>query len=63
MNFRDNNVITILANRLSNDLEGFARNVLRILEAKDLAVVWLNSLIDQEIAEAKPGKAVNFAPS
>ncbi|KAF9291570.1 hypothetical protein BGZ68_003508 [Mortierella alpina] len=56
VNFRDNNVITILANRLSNDLEGFARNVLRILEAKDLAVVWLNSLIDQEIAEAKPAR-------
>ncbi|KAF9984765.1 hypothetical protein BGZ75_003695 [Mortierella antarctica] len=56
VNFRENNVITILANRLSNDLEGFARNVLRILEAKDLAVVWLNSLIDQEIAEAKPAR-------
>ncbi|KAF9573180.1 hypothetical protein EC968_008922 [Mortierella alpina] len=55
-NFRENNVITILANRISNDLEGFARNVLRILEAKDLAVVWLNSLIDQEIAEAQPAR-------
>ncbi|KAI7821555.1 hypothetical protein BC939DRAFT_455518 [Gamsiella multidivaricata] len=53
INFQENNVISKLAD-LVTDLEGFSRNVLRILEAKGLAVVWLNSLIDDEIAEADP---------
>ncbi|KAF9214660.1 hypothetical protein BGZ59_003298 [Podila verticillata] len=53
VNFRENNVISKLA-ELVTDLEGFSRNVLRILEGKGLAVMWLNTLIDEEIAEARP---------
>ncbi|KAG0087869.1 hypothetical protein BGZ92_006893 [Podila epicladia] len=53
VNFRENNVISKLA-ELVTDLEGFSKNVLRILEGKGLAVVWLNTLIDEEIAEALP---------
>ncbi|KAF9437305.1 hypothetical protein BGZ76_001254 [Entomortierella beljakovae] len=53
VNFRENNVISRLAG-LVQDLEGFARNILRILEGRGLAIVWLNSLIDEEIAEADP---------
>ncbi|KAF9431002.1 hypothetical protein BGZ94_000469 [Podila epigama] len=53
VNFRENNVISLLA-ELVTDLEGFSKNVLRILEGKGLAVVWLNTLIDDEIAEARP---------
>ncbi|KAF9896384.1 Ras GTPase-activating protein nGAP, partial [Lobosporangium transversale] len=53
VNFQENNVISKLAG-LVTDLEGFSKNVLRILEGKGLAVVWLNSLIDEEIAEADP---------
>ncbi|KAF9320931.1 hypothetical protein BG003_004213 [Podila horticola] len=53
VNFRENNVISKLA-ELVTDLEGFSKNVLRILEGKGLAVVWLNTLIDEEIAEARP---------
>ncbi|KAG0379177.1 hypothetical protein BGX24_001467 [Mortierella sp. AD032] len=51
VNFRENNVISKLAG-LVTDLESFSRNVLRILEGKGLAVAWLNTLIDEEIAEA-----------
>ncbi|KAK3814447.1 MAG: Rho GTPase activation protein, partial [Benniella sp.] len=51
LNFQENNVISKLAG-LVTDLEGFSRNVLRILEGRGMAVVWLNSLIDGEIAEA-----------
>ncbi|KAF9096390.1 hypothetical protein BGX23_011464 [Mortierella sp. AD031] len=51
VNFRENNVIFKLAG-LVTDLESFSRNVLRILEGKGLAVAWLNTLIDEEIAEA-----------
>ncbi|KAF9124230.1 hypothetical protein BGW39_008339 [Mortierella sp. 14UC] len=51
VNFRENNVISKLA-ALVTDLESFSRNVLRILEGKGLAVAWLNTLIDEEIAEA-----------
>ncbi|KAG0280142.1 hypothetical protein BGZ95_011139 [Linnemannia exigua] len=50
VNFRENNVISKLAG-LVTDLESFSRNVLRILEGKGLAVAWLNTLIDEEIAE------------
>ncbi|KAG0290308.1 hypothetical protein BGZ96_006177 [Linnemannia gamsii] len=53
VNFRENNVISKLAGLVS-DLESFSRNVLRILEGRSLAVVWLNTLIDEEIAEASP---------
>lgn len=53
MNFRENNVISKLA-ELVTDLESFSRNVLRILEGRGLAVAWLNTLIDEEIAEASP---------
>ncbi|KAF9934878.1 hypothetical protein FBU30_010145 [Linnemannia zychae] len=53
VNFRENNVISRLAERVT-DLESFSRNVLRILEGKGLAVTWLNTLIDEEIAEASP---------
>ncbi|KAF9332087.1 hypothetical protein BG006_005063, partial [Podila minutissima] len=53
VNFRENNVISKLA-ELVTDLEGFSKNVLRILEGKGLAVLWLNTLIDEEIAEALP---------
>ncbi|KAG0057627.1 hypothetical protein BGZ83_007000 [Gryganskiella cystojenkinii] len=53
LNFRENNVISRLA-ELVTDLERFARNVLRILEGRGLAVLWLNSLIDEEIAEVNP---------
>ncbi|KAF9382102.1 hypothetical protein BGX21_001929 [Mortierella sp. AD011] len=49
----ENNVISRLAEFVP-DLEGFAKNVLRILEGRDLAIPWLNSLIDEEIAEADP---------
>ncbi|KAF9909913.1 hypothetical protein EC991_007716 [Linnemannia zychae] len=51
VNFRENNVISKLA-ALVTDLESFSRNVLRILEGRGLAVTWLNTLIDEEIAEA-----------
>lgn len=51
LNFQENNVISKLA-ELVTDLEGFSRNVLRILEGRGMAVIWLNSLIDEEIAEA-----------
>ncbi|KAG0259986.1 hypothetical protein BG011_002206 [Mortierella polycephala] len=50
VNFQENNVLSKLASRVS-DLESFARNVLRILEGKSLAVAWINSLVDKEIAE------------
>ncbi|KAG0210298.1 hypothetical protein BGX28_009454 [Mortierella sp. GBA30] len=53
INFRENNVISRLAECVP-DLEAFSKNVLRILEGNDRAVVWLNTLIDQEIGEAKP---------
>ncbi|KAG0349200.1 hypothetical protein BG004_000855 [Podila humilis] len=53
VNFQENNVISKLA-ELVTDLEGFSRNVLRILEGKGMAVIWLNTLIDDEIAEARP---------
>ncbi|KAF9156142.1 hypothetical protein BG015_007040 [Linnemannia schmuckeri] len=53
VNFRENNVISKLAG-LVTDLESFSRNVLRILEGRGLAVAWLNTLIDEEIAEASP---------
>ncbi|KAG0313980.1 hypothetical protein BGZ99_008442 [Dissophora globulifera] len=53
MDFQENNVISQLA-KWVKDLEGFSGNVLRILEGKGLAVVWLNSLIDDEIAETDP---------
>ncbi|KAF8962655.1 hypothetical protein BGZ46_001137, partial [Entomortierella lignicola] len=53
VNFQENNVISKLA-ELVPDLEGFAKNVLRILVGKNLAIPWLNSLIDEEIAEADP---------
>ncbi|KAF9190279.1 hypothetical protein BGZ50_000310 [Haplosporangium sp. Z 11] len=53
VNFQENNVLSKLAERVT-DLEGFARNVLRILEGKGLAVVWINSLVDEEIAETSP---------
>ncbi|KAF9116060.1 hypothetical protein BGX27_005089 [Mortierella sp. AM989] len=53
LNYRENNVISKLAEH-APDLEGFAKNVLRILEGRDLAIPWLNSLIDDEIAEADP---------
>ncbi|KAF9166003.1 hypothetical protein BGX20_000378, partial [Mortierella sp. AD010] len=53
VNFQENNVISRLAEFVP-DLEGFAKNVLRILEGRDLAIPWLNSLIDEEIAEADP---------
>jgi hypothetical protein len=55
VNFRENNVISKLA-ALVTDLECFSRNVLRILEGKGLAVAWLNTLIDEEIAEATASK-------
>ncbi|KAF9977158.1 hypothetical protein BGZ73_006829 [Actinomortierella ambigua] len=51
LNHQENNVISRLA-ELVTDLEGFAKNVLHILEAKGMATVWLNSLIDEEIAQA-----------
>ncbi|KAG0264334.1 hypothetical protein DFQ27_001276 [Actinomortierella ambigua] len=57
LNHQENNVISRLA-ELVTDLEGFAKNVLHILEAKGMATVWLNSLIDEEIAQASP-KSVN----
>ncbi|KAF9358785.1 hypothetical protein BGX26_000928 [Mortierella sp. AD094] len=53
VNFQENNVISRLAEFVP-DLEGFAKNVLRILEGRDLAIPWLNSLIDEEIAESDP---------
>jgi hypothetical protein len=56
VNFRENNVISKLAG-LVTDLESFSRNVLRILEGRGLAVAWLNTLIDEEIAEASPSKS------
>ncbi|KAF8921697.1 hypothetical protein BGZ58_003995, partial [Dissophora ornata] len=55
-NFRENNVISRLAERVP-DLEGFSKNVLRILEGRQLAVHWLTSLIDEEIAEVDPTRA------
>jgi hypothetical protein len=57
LNFQENNVISKLA-ELVTDLEGFSRNVLRILEGRGMAVIWLNSLIDEEIAEADPSKSL-----
>ncbi|KAG0223407.1 hypothetical protein BGW41_005597 [Actinomortierella wolfii] len=57
LNFQENNVISKLA-ELVTDLESYAKNVLHILEAKGMATVWLNSLIDEEIAQASP-KSVN----
>ncbi|KAF9997548.1 hypothetical protein BGZ65_006875, partial [Modicella reniformis] len=53
LNFQENNVISKLT-KLVTDLGGFSENVLRILEGRNMAVVWLNTLIDDEIAEADP---------
>ncbi|KAF9583097.1 hypothetical protein BGW38_010257, partial [Lunasporangiospora selenospora] len=57
--FRENNVISKLAARVT-DLESFAKNVLRILEGRGMAVIWLISLIDEEVAEAVPEQVNNL---
>lgn len=46
--------------RKTTDVQGFARNLLRIYEGMGLTLTWIKSLIDFEVASLSSGKKVTF---